>query len=103
MELALLSNLNAWSTQLGISPALLTVLLIVVTLWTILFKGFALWHAARNRQSTWFIAILIVNTIGILEIIYLVWFRADKRKDVTPSLFANPSDENSAAAESSAA
>lgn len=50
-------------------------LLIVVALWTVIIKGYALWHAARNSQKWWFIALLVINTIGILEVIYLIWFR----------------------------
>lgn len=50
-------------------------LLLVAALWTIVLKGYALWHAARNSQKEWFIALLVINTLGILEIIYLVWFR----------------------------
>jgi hypothetical protein len=43
--------------------------------WAVVWKGIALWHAARNRQLVWYIALLIVNIVGILEIIYLVFFR----------------------------
>ncbi|MFA6407960.1 MAG: DUF5652 family protein [Candidatus Paceibacterota bacterium] len=50
-------------------------ILMVMAVWTIILKGFALWHAARSNQSWWFVAILIVNTLGILEIVYLIWFR----------------------------
>lgn len=46
--------------------------------WSIIWKGIALWNAARNRQLSWFIALLIVNTLGLLEIIYLAFFRKDK-------------------------
>jgi hypothetical protein len=35
------------------------------------WKGLALWHAARRGEHWWFVAILLINTIGILEIIYL--------------------------------
>ena len=50
-------------------------LLVLVLLWTVAIKGYALWHAARNSQRNWFVALLIINSVGILEIIYLVWFR----------------------------
>ena len=50
-------------------------LLLAAAVWTIILKGFALWHAARGSQKWWFIALLIVNTLGILEIVYLIWFR----------------------------
>jgi len=50
----------------------------LIIVWSLIWKGIALWHAARNRQLAWFIALLIVNTIGILEIIYLLFARKDK-------------------------
>ncbi|MBU6491091.1 hypothetical protein KGQ25_03000 [Patescibacteria group bacterium] len=57
-------------------------LIIVVALWTVILKGFALWYAARGSQKGWFIALLIINTLGVLEIIYLIWFRPkDNRSD----------------------
>lgn len=40
-------------------------------IWALVWKGFALWRAARKEQKPWFVAILILNTLGILEIIYL--------------------------------
>ncbi len=39
--------------------------------WTLVWKGFALWRSAKLRQRCWFITILLINTLGILEIIYL--------------------------------
>lgn len=53
-------------------------ILAVFAVWTVAIKGYALWHAARNEQKTWFVFLLIVNSIGILELVYLIWFRADK-------------------------
>ncbi len=50
-------------------------LLAVAILWTIILKGFALWFSARGGQKWWFIVLLLVNTVGILEIAYLIWFR----------------------------
>jgi len=50
-------------------------LILVVVLWTVALKGYSLWHAARNSQKRWFVALLVVNTLGILEIIYLIWYR----------------------------
>ncbi|MCR4333464.1 MAG: DUF5652 family protein [Patescibacteria group bacterium] len=50
-------------------------LLAIVAIWTVIIKGFALWYAARGSQKWWFIALLFINTLGILEIVYLLWFR----------------------------
>lgn len=58
----------------GLSPAALAVLIVVAILAFIL-KGISLWYAARGGQKVWFIALFLVNTFGILEIIYLIWFR----------------------------
>jgi len=50
-------------------------ILFLLIAWSIIWKGIALWHSARNKQLTWFIALLIVNTLGILEIVYLIFFK----------------------------
>lgn len=52
-----------------------TVSLILLAFWELTWKGFALWKAARNDQSGWFVALLIVNSLGILPIIYLLTHR----------------------------
>lgn len=60
--------------MLNIPPALLYVLFI----WSIIWKGLALWHAAKLNQKNWFVVMLVLNTIGIVEIVYLFFF-AKKR------------------------
>ena len=59
-----------------ISPAVLFVLF----LWSILWKGLALWKAVKSDQRNWFIVMLVVNTVGILEIVYLFFFAKKKMK-----------------------
>lgn len=46
-----------------------------VLVWSVIWKGIALWKSARHRQLVWFIVLLVVNTAGILEIIYLLFFQ----------------------------
>lgn len=41
-------------------------------IWAGFWKGLALWRAARLKQIGWYIALLIINTVGIFEIIYLI-------------------------------
>ncbi|HVM59033.1 MAG TPA: DUF5652 family protein [Candidatus Paceibacterota bacterium] len=48
---------------------------LAAAVWTVTLKGFALWYSARGGQKWWYVILLIVNTLGILEIIYLIWFR----------------------------
>jgi len=52
----------------------LTALFVVLLIWSLSWKGIALWKAARNGDKAWFIALLILNTIGILEIFYIFVF-----------------------------
>ena len=49
----------------------------LVLVWAVVWKGIALWHAARGGQKAWYIAILLVNSLGILEIVYLQFFRKE--------------------------
>lgn len=51
------------------------IFLIVLTLWELGWKGFALWKSARNNQRNWFIGLLVINTVGILPILYLKFFQ----------------------------
>jgi len=47
------------------------VLLVVVLLWTIPWKLYAVWMAAKRDQKKWFVALLLLNTLAILEIFYI--------------------------------
>lgn len=53
-------------------------LLVLLIVWTLIWKGMALWKAARAQQKAWFIVLLIINTIGILDILYLYVFSKKK-------------------------
>jgi hypothetical protein len=53
-------------------------LFLLLALWTVFWKGLALWHSAQRGKSVWFVALLLLNTAGILEIIYL--FAVEKLK-----------------------
>lgn len=49
--------------------------LVVILLWAISWKGYALWKSARNGQKEWFVVLLVVNTLAILEILYLKFWQ----------------------------
>ncbi len=51
----------------------------------LILKGFSLWYASRSGQKWWFISILVINTFGILEIIYLIWFRPKSSELAEPA------------------
>lgn len=71
--------MEQWFNQfsaVSINPLFLAAL----SLWSIVWKGLALWRASRNNQLHWFVALLVLNTVGIAEIIYIKFFQA-KRTD----------------------
>jgi methionyl-tRNA synthetase len=70
-----MQNFSPFYSPSGPGPAFaLFPFLALIVLWTIAIKGYALWHAARNGQKWWFVALLVINTVGILEVVYLIWF-----------------------------
>jgi hypothetical protein len=50
-------------------------LLAIAIIWSLIWKGIALWKSARRDQLVWFICLLVINTVGILEIIYISFFQ----------------------------
>ena len=63
--------------------------IILVLLWSLLWKGLALWRAANRGEKWWFIAFLIINTLVILEIIYLFAITGAKLSDFTSKITHN--------------
>lgn len=59
-------------------PPLWAILLMAA--WVLPWKGVALWKASRRGQKIWFVAILILNTLALLEIIYIFFFSKNKEK-----------------------
>lgn len=70
-----MESVNLLAQLAGINPAWIA----FAILWTLAWKGLALWRSAGLQQKWWFIAFLIINTLGILEIVYL-FFVAKKYK-----------------------
>lgn len=60
-------NLASLSTQ---NKVYLTIALV----WSLVWKGIALWKSAQKKEKWWFIAFLLVNTLGVLEIAYIYYF-----------------------------
>ena len=55
---------------------------VLAVIWSSIWKGIALWKSGRNKQLAWFIVLLVVNTLGLLEIIYLAFFQKGKKTAV---------------------
>ncbi len=65
-------------TQLYFAKYLIWLLPLMI--WTSIWKAFGLWKSARNGSKPWFIVIFLLNTVGILEILYIFVFGKNKGK-----------------------
>ncbi|MDO8601114.1 MAG: DUF5652 family protein [bacterium] len=57
-----------------------TPILLAIIAWVLPWKGYALWKAAKNSHKKWFIVMLVMNTLAILEIVYIFYFSSASRK-----------------------
>lgn len=76
-------NMPTWGI-FGVGAIGLILLAVVIVL-----KGLALWHASKRDEKWWFIAMLVLNTAGILELVYLIFFAKVKWDQIIPSKTTN--------------
>ena len=50
----------------------------LLAIWSLFWGGLALWKSARNNDRYWFLALLLIHTAGILDILYLFVFAKNK-------------------------
>ena len=62
------------------NPALMTFLMIAI-LWEATWKIIAMWKSARNNHLAWFICIALINTVGVLPIVYILMHRGVKSNE----------------------
>ena len=63
-----------------------TWIVVVSLIWVIPWKGYALWTASQKGHKRWFIALLIVNSFAILDIIYVFFIAKKTQKDILHGL-----------------
>lgn len=64
------------ASMAGVGLIFLVIGLVVISL-----KGYSLWTAAKRDEKWWFIILLVINTMGILELIYLYFVAKKWDKD----------------------
>ncbi len=67
-------------------------LLLPILIWSLFWKGCALWIASKNNQKGWFLILLVLNTVGILEIIYIFYIAKKKWADIKEILTVNKTE-----------
>jgi uncharacterized membrane protein YiaA len=66
------------AANLNTLPNNTLLILFIAIIWDLAWKGIGMWNAAERGQKGWFIAILLINSIGIIPIVYITWFKKDK-------------------------
>lgn len=74
--------LEIMASDFGLSLNSFIIILVVATIWQMIWKGIALWKSAGLRQREWFIAILLINSLGILEMYYIFFVAKKYRVEV---------------------
>jgi len=60
-------------------PGWTIALVVVLGIWEAVWKAIALWRAGNDRNLLWFVLMFILNTLGILEIIYIFGISRPRR------------------------
>lgn len=80
---------NDWFSGLdmfGIGLPIAAFAIPILVVWGLVWKGWALWLAARRGELPWFVALLIINTVGLLEIFYIFVIAKQSDKKDGPSV-----------------
>jgi hypothetical protein len=59
----------------GSMMAWLIPLIIILSVWELVWKYIAMWKASRNNHLAWYICMAVLNTAGILPIVYILLHR----------------------------
>ena len=65
--------------------------IILLMLWVLPWKGYALWSSAKLGHKWWFVILFLVNTLAILDIIY-IFFVAKKSNEIA-GVFSRNNEE----------
>lgn len=57
--------------------------IIILIIWEAIWKLIAMWKAGRNNHLAWFICIALINTVGILPIVYILMHRKKSETEKT--------------------
>lgn len=60
----------------GIDPYFL----IAAALWTLPWKAWALWLSARRGDFWWFVTMVVLSTLGLIEIFYIFFIAKQSDK-----------------------
>jgi methionyl-tRNA synthetase len=66
--------------------------LLLLLAWVLPWKGVALWKSAKNGHKKWFVSIFLLNTLALLEIVYIFYFSKPKKRTCPLNKTQTPND-----------
>lgn len=78
-----------FANDFGVSPLIVG----IIAIWVLFWKGCSLWIAAKSNQKWWFLALLVINTLSILELIYIFFIAKKKGSDIK-QIFSKSAPDN---------
>ena len=90
------NNTGPFGMRMPDIPPARRALFVAVIAWSLAWKGASLWRAARNGSKPWFVALLLTNTLGVLDAVYLFAMerlRTSSRRDEEAILAATGEPE----------
>ncbi len=57
------------------------IFIVLAVIWSAVWTYIAMWKAARNNHKAWYVVLLLVGTLGILDILYIyIWGKGNKEQ-----------------------
>jgi hypothetical protein len=78
-----LRDMNMDPNQFPTWLVILIPVLILIAIWDGVWKVVGMWKSARHNQLAWFVCLALFNTMGILPIVYVVFFQRDRNQPPT--------------------
>ena len=72
---------SSLANSLGLSVNFIVILFSLISIWSLVWTGLALWKSSKKNHLIWFIVLLVFNTLGILEILYIFVFSKLSKKN----------------------
>jgi len=77
-------NINQRTNMKGPLLVAFVIVIILLAVWDGVWKLIAMWKSARHDQLAWFICLAIFNTVGILPILYILFFQKGSAQAASP-------------------
>jgi len=68
------NSINEISQKFGLSANIVIGILVIILIWSMIWKLLGLWKSARKGSIFWFIVLALTNNVGILPILYIYVF-----------------------------